>query len=62
MPKDIVHFIYSEHGLNITYQKAWRACEAALDEMRGSLEDSYKLLLAFVYMLNLNNLGIFEQV
>uniref|UniRef100_A0A9I9EA49 Uncharacterized protein n=1 Tax=Cucumis melo TaxID=3656 RepID=A0A9I9EA49_CUCME len=35
-PKDIVHYIRAEHGLSISYQKARRAREAALDEIRGS--------------------------
>ncbi|XP_008463110.2 uncharacterized protein LOC103501336 [Cucumis melo] len=56
-PKNIVHFICDEHGLSISYQKAWRACKVALDDIRGSLEDSYKMLPRFAYILELNNLG-----
>uniref|UniRef100_A0A9I9EKN5 Protein FAR-RED ELONGATED HYPOCOTYL 3-like n=1 Tax=Cucumis melo TaxID=3656 RepID=A0A9I9EKN5_CUCME len=54
-PKDIVHFIRVKHGLSISYQKAWRAREPALDDIRGSLEDSYKMLPRFAYILKLNN-------
>uniref|UniRef100_A0A9I9EA53 Uncharacterized protein n=1 Tax=Cucumis melo TaxID=3656 RepID=A0A9I9EA53_CUCME len=36
---------------------AWRAREAALDEIRGSPEDSYKIIPKFAYILELNNLG-----
>ncbi|XP_008464510.2 protein FAR-RED ELONGATED HYPOCOTYL 3-like [Cucumis melo] len=54
-PKDIVHFIRAEHGLNISYQKAWRTREAALDDIHRSLEDSYKMLSIFAYILELNN-------
>ncbi|XP_050935675.1 uncharacterized protein LOC103501761 [Cucumis melo] len=53
--KDIVHFIRAEHGLNISYQKAWCAREAALDNIRRSPEDSYKMLPRFAYILELNN-------
>ncbi|KAA0057223.1 protein FAR-RED ELONGATED HYPOCOTYL 3-like [Cucumis melo var. makuwa] len=56
-PKDIVHFIRVEHGLSICYQKAWRAREAALDDICGSLEDSYNMLPRFAYILELNNPG-----
>ncbi|KAA0067592.1 protein FAR-RED ELONGATED HYPOCOTYL 3-like [Cucumis melo var. makuwa] len=56
-PKDIVHYIHAEHGLSISYQKAWRAREAALDDICGSLEDSYKMLPQFAYILDLNNPG-----
>ncbi|TYK22525.1 protein FAR1-RELATED SEQUENCE 3-like [Cucumis melo var. makuwa] len=56
-PKDIVHFIRAEHGLSISYQKVWRAREAALDDIRGSLEDFYKMLPRFAYILELNNPG-----
>ncbi|XP_050941555.1 uncharacterized protein LOC127149731 [Cucumis melo] len=54
-PKDIVHFIRSEHGLSISYQKAWRACEVALDDIHESPKDSYKMLPRFAYILKLNN-------
>lgn len=57
-PKDIVHYVRVEHDLSISYQKAWRAREAALDETRGSSKDSYKMVAKFAYMLNLNNPGI----
>ena len=30
-PKNIVHYIRAEHGLSISYQKAWHAREAALN-------------------------------
>uniref|UniRef100_A0A9I9EIR9 Uncharacterized protein n=1 Tax=Cucumis melo TaxID=3656 RepID=A0A9I9EIR9_CUCME len=55
--KVIVHFIRAEHGLSISYQKAWYACEAALDDIRGSPEESYKILPRFAYILELNNSG-----
>uniref|UniRef100_A0A9I9EI42 Uncharacterized protein n=1 Tax=Cucumis melo TaxID=3656 RepID=A0A9I9EI42_CUCME len=53
-PKDIVRYIRAEHGLSIFYQIAWRAREAALDEIHGSPEDSYKMIPQFVYILKLN--------
>ncbi|XP_008447297.2 uncharacterized protein LOC103489767 [Cucumis melo] len=56
-PTDIVHYIRVQHGLSTSYQKAWRACEAALDDTRGSSEDSYKMLPQFAYILELKNLG-----
>ncbi|TYK05770.1 protein FAR-RED ELONGATED HYPOCOTYL 3-like [Cucumis melo var. makuwa] len=56
-PKDIVRYIRAKHGLSISYQKAWRAREVALDEIRGSQEDSYKMIPQFAYILELNNLG-----
>ncbi|XP_050944061.1 uncharacterized protein LOC127150397 [Cucumis melo] len=55
--KDIVHFIRVEHGLSISYQKTWRAREAALDDIRGSPKNSYKMLPRFAYILELNNPG-----
>ncbi|TYK08435.1 protein FAR-RED ELONGATED HYPOCOTYL 3-like [Cucumis melo var. makuwa] len=44
---------------SISYQKAWRAHKAALDDIRGSSDDSYKMLPRFAYILELNNPGIF---
>ncbi|KAA0037417.1 protein FAR-RED ELONGATED HYPOCOTYL 3-like [Cucumis melo var. makuwa] len=37
--------------------EAWYACEAALDDIRGSPEESYKILPRFAYILELNNSG-----
>ncbi|TYK03214.1 protein FAR-RED ELONGATED HYPOCOTYL 3-like [Cucumis melo var. makuwa] len=54
-PKDIVHFIRAEHGLSISYQKAWHARGAASDDIRGSPENSYEMLPRFAYILELNN-------
>ncbi|TYK29975.1 protein FAR1-RELATED SEQUENCE 3-like [Cucumis melo var. makuwa] len=51
-PKDIVHYIRAEHGLRISYQKALLAREAVLNEIRGSPEDSYKMILQFAYIWN----------
>ena len=56
--KNIVHYIRAEHGLSISYHKAWHVRKAALDEIRGSPEDSYKMIPKFAYILKPNNPGI----
>lgn len=53
--KNIISLIQSEYDLRISYQKAWRAREASLNEIRWSLEDSYKMIQSFAHMLNLKN-------
>ncbi|KAA0049743.1 protein FAR-RED ELONGATED HYPOCOTYL 3-like [Cucumis melo var. makuwa] len=55
--KDIVHFIHAEHDLSISYQKAWLAREAVLDDILGSSENFFKMLPRFAYILELNNPG-----
>ena len=50
-PKDIVADIRKQYGIQISYDKAWRAKELALGSIRGSPEESYNtftiLLLCF---------------
>ncbi|XP_050938637.1 protein FAR-RED ELONGATED HYPOCOTYL 3-like [Cucumis melo] len=54
-PKVIVHFIRAGHCLSISYQKAWCAREAVLNDIRKSSVESYKMLPRFAYILELNN-------
>ncbi|KAA0041509.1 protein FAR-RED ELONGATED HYPOCOTYL 3-like [Cucumis melo var. makuwa] len=57
-PKVIVHFIRAGHCLSISYQKAWCAREAVLNDIRKSSVESYKMLPRFAYILELNNPSI----
>ncbi|KAK3205436.1 hypothetical protein Dsin_019482 [Dipteronia sinensis] len=49
--KEIIADIHKLLGLNISYEKAWRARESAFDEIRGSPEESYAQLPSYCYML-----------
>ena len=42
-PKDIVADIRKQYGIQINYDKAWRARELALSSIRGSPKESYTL-------------------
>ena len=55
-----MYFVRVEHDLRISYQKAWRVPEPALDEIRSSSEESYKMAEKFAYMLHSNNPGILK--
>lgn len=46
-PKDIVKDIKQEFGVSLSYDKAWRAREEALVKVKGSPEESYKMLPRF---------------
>ncbi|WKA02277.1 hypothetical protein VitviT2T_020488 [Vitis vinifera] len=50
-PKDIVADIRKQYGIQISYDKAWRAKELALGSIRGSPEESYKTLPSYCYIL-----------
>ncbi|KAL5581810.1 hypothetical protein UlMin_014252 [Ulmus minor] len=50
-PKDIVDDVRERFGVQITYNKAWRAREAAYDTLRGTPEESYTFLPSFLYVL-----------
>ncbi|XP_070020176.1 uncharacterized protein [Nicotiana sylvestris] len=56
-PKDIQTDMMSEHGMNLTYMKAWRAKEKALQFLRGHPTDSYSKLPSYLYILEKTYLG-----
>ncbi|XP_052172298.1 uncharacterized protein LOC127788228 [Diospyros lotus] len=60
-PKNIVHDIRKDFGVNISYEKAWRSREKALDMIRGGAEESFQLLPSYLYMLKLNNPGTIAE-
>ncbi|XP_052209194.1 uncharacterized protein LOC127812712 [Diospyros lotus] len=55
-PKNIVNDIHKDFGVNISYDKAWKSREQALDMIRGGAEESFQLIPSYLYMLKLNNL------
>ena len=50
-PKDIVDDVRERFGVHISYNKAWRAREAAYDILWGTPKESYSYLLAFLHVL-----------
>ncbi|CAA3012848.1 uncharacterized protein LOC111398915 [Olea europaea var. sylvestris] len=56
-PASIIDFMRQEFGINISYQKARKAVEHALELIRGSPEESYQKLASYCYILEKNNPG-----
>ncbi|XP_038682385.1 uncharacterized protein LOC119982870 isoform X2 [Tripterygium wilfordii] len=56
-PKDKIQDVRQEFGVNISYDKAWRAREAALKSVRGTPEDSFSYLPHYCAELEKNNPG-----
>ncbi|XP_070018818.1 uncharacterized protein [Nicotiana sylvestris] len=54
---DIIEYIQKQHGIEVSYMKAWRAKEIAMAMIRGSPSDSYKELPKYFYMLEQTNPG-----
>nr|XP_016500533.1 PREDICTED: uncharacterized protein LOC107818967 [Nicotiana tabacum] len=54
---DIIEDIQKQHGIEVSYMKAWRAKEIATTMIRGSPIDSYKELSKYFYMLEHTNTG-----
>ncbi|KAA0051564.1 protein FAR1-RELATED SEQUENCE 4-like [Cucumis melo var. makuwa] len=52
-------YLSIHHGGNISYDKAWRGHEIALNSIRGTPEDSYAMLSAFSDALIRNNPGTY---
>lgn len=55
-PTDIVEDMMSEYNVSISYQKAWRSKEKALEKVRGNPHD-YSLIPSWLYMLKKTNPG-----
>ncbi|XP_038680939.1 uncharacterized protein LOC119981869 [Tripterygium wilfordii] len=51
-----------EYGVNITYDKAWRARECALDSLRGSAEESFAYLPHYCAVLEINDPGTITHI
>ena len=52
-PKDIITDIQNKYGVQISYDKAWRAREFSLNSIMGSPEESCGALPCYCYMLML---------
>ncbi|XP_038686652.1 protein FAR1-RELATED SEQUENCE 6-like [Tripterygium wilfordii] len=61
-PKDIIQDVRQEFGVNISYDKAWRAREAALESVRGTPEDSFSYLPHYCAELEKNNPGTITYI
>ena len=57
-PSDVINYMKINHGVNVSYDKAWRRREIGLNSIRGTPEDSYAMLAAFTDALIRNNQGI----
>ena len=54
---DIMRDVQLEFGISISYMKAYRSREVALECIRGNPEESYTLLPSFLYMIQETNPG-----
>ncbi|XP_047257550.1 uncharacterized protein LOC124889624 [Capsicum annuum] len=51
-PNDIIEAIKNTFGVDINYQKAWRAKERTIKMLRGKPAYGYRQMARYVYMLN----------
>ncbi|KAL0554331.1 hypothetical protein IC582_008250 [Cucumis melo] len=56
-PRDIIEDMRQDYGINMSYEKAWRARENAYERVRGSPEESYNLLHRYGEALKFTNPG-----
>jgi hypothetical protein len=61
-PKDIVDDVRVQLGVNMGYNKAWRARESALEIARGSPEESFAILPSYCSMLESTNHGTITHI
>ncbi|TYK10904.1 uncharacterized protein E5676_scaffold231G00820 [Cucumis melo var. makuwa] len=58
-PSNVINYMKIHHEVNVSYDKAWRGREIALNSIRGILEDSYAMFSAFSDALIRNNPGTY---
>ncbi|KAM6554058.1 hypothetical protein CsatB_014820 [Cannabis sativa] len=61
-PNDIMIDMIDDFGVSMSYQKAWRAREKALELARGRQDESYQQLPKYLHMLKVENPGTIAQL
>ncbi|KAM6542811.1 hypothetical protein CsatB_007258 [Cannabis sativa] len=61
-PNDIMIDMIDDFGVSMSYQKAWRAREKALELARGKQDESYQQLPKYLHMLKVVNPGTIAQL
>ena len=61
-PNEIIQGMLSDHNIRISYWKAWRSREFALQYAKGSFNTSYKLLPEYLQKLVVANPGTIAEI
>ncbi|KAM6556564.1 hypothetical protein CsatB_003583 [Cannabis sativa] len=61
-PNDIMIDMIDDFGVSMSYQKAWRAREKALELAKGRQDESYQQLPKYLHMLKVVNPGTIAQL
>ncbi|CAL9248375.1 unnamed protein product, partial [Arabidopsis halleri] len=61
-PIAIRQALRDEHNVNVSYWKAWRARELAMDMAKGSTTGSFRLLPTYFHMLEQANAGTITEL
>ncbi|TXG69328.1 hypothetical protein EZV62_004263 [Acer yangbiense] len=56
-PKEIINDMQREFGISCNYHKGYRARHITLEEVQGTLVESYNILPSYLYMLEQTNPG-----
>ncbi|KAG7559351.1 Zinc finger PMZ-type [Arabidopsis thaliana x Arabidopsis arenosa] len=56
-PKQLIEKFRHDNGIGVSYSKAWRAKDHAIDVARGTPDDGYEFLPMWMYMVNEKNPG-----
>ncbi|KAL5565461.1 hypothetical protein UlMin_028625 [Ulmus minor] len=59
---NIIQDFKQKFGVNMSYEKAWRARVESLDDIRGSSEDSFRLLPCYLHALENQNPGTITRI
>ncbi|KAM6580868.1 hypothetical protein CsatA_004642 [Cannabis sativa] len=54
-PNDIIKDMLDDYGVSMSYSKAWRSREKAIELVRGKTDESYQQLQMYLHMLKVAN-------
>lgn len=61
-PEAVRRAMLDDHNVRVSYWKAWRARELAMDSAKGSAAASYGMLPAYLNLLNVSNPGTITAI
>nr|XP_009589546.1 uncharacterized protein LOC104086901 [Nicotiana tomentosiformis] len=61
-PKFVISEMKRAHGIDVGYEKAWRAIQKGISLLRGTTEENYEQLPSYLYMIEQQNPGSYTNI
>ncbi|XP_075084936.1 uncharacterized protein LOC142168176 [Nicotiana tabacum] len=61
-PKFVTSEMKKAHGIDVGYEKVWRAIQKGISLLRGTTEGNYEQLPSYLYMIEQKNPGLYTNI